>query len=180
MTHYLAFLRAINVGGHLVKMETLRQIFTDLGLTQVETFIASGNLSFETDSAEPAALEKTLDSKLYEVLGYEVATFLRTPAELAEVLASLPFSTEEVENSAALNVAFLSTPLSAEAQAKLRALETPLDRLETRGREIYWLGQVKQSASTLSNALFEKKLGVKSTLRGWSTLQKLAAKYPPK
>ena len=43
MTRYIAFLRAINVGGHTVKMDQLRALFEELGLSNVETFIASGN-----------------------------------------------------------------------------------------------------------------------------------------
>jgi uncharacterized protein (DUF1697 family) len=47
MNKHIAFLRAINVGGHTVKMDTLRQLFESLGFTNVETFLASGNVIFE-------------------------------------------------------------------------------------------------------------------------------------
>ena len=51
MPRYIAFLRAINVGGHnTVKMDFLRQLFESLGFSNVETFIASGNIVFETTS----------------------------------------------------------------------------------------------------------------------------------
>ena len=49
MTRYIAFLRAINVGGHVVKMDALRRLFESLGFSNVETFIASGNVLFETN-----------------------------------------------------------------------------------------------------------------------------------
>ena len=45
MPKHFAFLRAINVGGHTVKMDHLRDIFESLGFSNVETFIASGNVS---------------------------------------------------------------------------------------------------------------------------------------
>lgn len=57
MQRYIAFLRAINVGGHTVKMDRLREIFEALGFSNVETFIASGNVVFETTARDPAALE---------------------------------------------------------------------------------------------------------------------------
>ena len=44
----VAFLRAINVGGHNVKMDRLRELFEALGLSNVETFIASGNVIFDS------------------------------------------------------------------------------------------------------------------------------------
>jgi uncharacterized protein (DUF1697 family) len=47
MPRYIALLRAINVGGHLVKMDALRRHFEELGFDPVETFIASGNVMFE-------------------------------------------------------------------------------------------------------------------------------------
>ena len=46
-SRFVALLRAINVGGHVVKMEALRKHFTRLGFANVETFIASGNVLFD-------------------------------------------------------------------------------------------------------------------------------------
>ncbi len=57
---YVAFLRAVNVGGRLVKMDVLRGIFEKLGLTEVSTFIASGNVIFESDGA-PDDLEAAIE-----------------------------------------------------------------------------------------------------------------------
>ena len=51
MSRYIAFLKAINVGGHNVKMDQLRKIFESMQFKNVETFIASGNVIFETESS---------------------------------------------------------------------------------------------------------------------------------
>ena len=74
---YIAFLRAINVGGHVVKMDALRAHFAALRLTAVESFIASGNVIFLATSADPTALEQRIEARLAAQLGYSVATFLR-------------------------------------------------------------------------------------------------------
>ena len=87
MPRYIAFLRAINVGGHTVKMDRLREIFESLGFANVETFIASGNVVFETTALDTAALETRIAAALQAALGYEVATFIRTEAELARIAA---------------------------------------------------------------------------------------------
>src|SRR5687768_4657369 len=92
MPRYIAFLRAINVGGHTVKMDRLRQLFEELGFANVETFIASGNVIFETRSTKMPALEKKIERHLHAALGYEVTTFIRTPAELTAVAALQPFA----------------------------------------------------------------------------------------
>ncbi|MDO8754830.1 MAG: DUF1697 domain-containing protein, partial [Anaerolineales bacterium] len=83
MSKHIAFLRAINVGGHNVKMGHLRQLIESLGFSNVETFIASGNVIFEATAGNTKNLKKKIETCLHEALGYEVATFIRTDAELA-------------------------------------------------------------------------------------------------
>ncbi len=177
MTRYIAFLRAINVGGHTVKMDRLRELFESLEFTNVETFIASGNVIFESNAKNSPTLAKQIEQKLCTSLGYEVATFIRTERELAALVAYQPFKARDLETAVALNVALLKEPLDASAQKKLMALKTDIDDFHAHGREMYWLCRKKQSASTLSNAVFEKKVGCVATFRGISTLQKMAAKY---
>jgi len=85
MPRLIAFLRAINVGGHTVTMEKLRREFEGLGLKDVETFIASGNVIFTARQADTVALEKKIEARLHKALGYEVATFVRSCEEVAAV-----------------------------------------------------------------------------------------------
>ena len=177
MIRYIAFLRAINVGGHTVKMEHLRQLFESLDLSNIETFIASGNVVFEAKSKDAKSLEKKIEVRLQEELGYEVATFIRTEAELAEIANYKPFRQADLNAAAAFNIGFLTEPLDDRSKQKLMALRTEIDDFHVHGREIYWLCQRKQSESTFSNAVLEKALGIKSTLRGVNTIRKMAEKY---
>lgn len=179
MNRYIAFLRAINVGGHTVKMDALRGHFTAMGFTAVETFIASGNVIFETDAADAAALDARIATELERELGYDVATFVRSDAEVAAIAGYAPFPPHRVETAGALNVALLATPLAPEEEQKLMSLRTAIDDFHVAGRELYWLCQVKQSESTFSNAVFERAVGKRATFRGMNTIRKLAAKYPP-
>jgi uncharacterized protein (DUF1697 family) len=177
MSRYIAFLRAINVGGHTVKMEYLRQLFESFGFSEVETFIASGNVVFQTSAKDTALLESKIASGLRNALGYEVATFIRTDAELGKIAAYKAFPQTELDQAAAFNIAFLANPVSQKAEQKLMALTTEIDRFVVHEREIYWLCGKRQSESTFSNAVLEKTLGVKSTIRGVNTVNKMAAKY---
>jgi uncharacterized protein (DUF1697 family) len=176
MPHYVAFLRAINVGGHTVRMETLRQLFESLGFSNVETFIASGNVLFHTTSLDILELEASIASGLRNRLGYEVIPFLRTKTELAAIASHQAFPQPLVNAAAAFNIAFLSSPLDEQAEQKLMALTSDIDSFTTHAREVYWLCQRIQSQSTFSNAVLERKLGVKSTLRGMNSVQRLAAR----
>jgi uncharacterized protein (DUF1697 family) len=173
MPKYVAFLRALNVGGHVVKMDALRRIFEKAGASDVETVIASGNVIFRSGSKSERTLAARLAASLEDALGYEVATFLRTPAELAEVARQEPFPGEERYG---LYVAFLAAPPSAATVAKLLALQTENDRFRVFGREVYWLCRTRSSDSKFSGPLFERTLGAQTTLRNATTVRKVAAR----
>lgn len=179
MPKYVALLRAINVGGHTVRMETLRRLFESLGLSGVETFIASGNVIFDAPRAGAAkALERKIESSLEQALGYQVATFLRTTDELAAVARYKPFADGELEaDGNVLYVAFLSDEPGAEATRKLLSFADEVDDFHVRGREVYWLSRKKVGESKFSGALLEKTLGAQATVRNSTTVRKLAAKY---
>jgi len=176
MTRFVAFLRAINVGGHTVTMDALRRLFEDLGLTEVETFIASGNVLFASRSGNRAALTTLIEDHLGGALGFEVATFLRTRAEVAAIAAYQPFTAARVRDAGALCVGFLATPLPAAATKSLMALKTSIDDFHVHGAEAWWICAKKQSESKFSNAVFERKVGVRVTFRGAATVAKLAAR----
>jgi len=179
MPRFVALLRAVNVGGHVVKMDAPRRIFESLDFAHVETFIASGNVVFETPSRDVEDLERRIEERLRDELGYEVATFVRSDVELAEVAAHQPFAPSDLEAATAFNVAFTGEPLDKRAEQKLEGLTTDIDDFRVRGREVYWLCRKRQSQSTFSNAALERTLGRPSTLRGASTVAKMAAKWGP-
>jgi uncharacterized protein (DUF1697 family) len=177
MSRFIAFLRAINVGGHTVKMDQLRGLFEASRFSSVETFIASGNVVFDTKSGDATVLEKRIEKLLREALGYEVATFIRTGMELADIAKYKPFPQPAVDKASALNIAFLKNKLDEQSKQKLRGLRTDIDDFHVHEREVYWLCLKKQSESTFSNVLLEKTLGRQSTLRSVNTIKKLAEKY---
>lgn len=178
MPRWIAFLRAINVGGHTVKMETLRALHETLGFSQVETFIASGNVIFESPEEQAGVLERKIEVQLRGSLGYEVATFVRSAGELAALAAYDPFPSAGTESGLNnLYIGFLKQAPEAAALEKLMAYRTPLNDFHLHRREIYWLCRTRMSDSTFSGALLEKALGMPTTLRNSTTIQKLAAKY---
>lgn len=177
MPRLIAFLRAINAGGHTVKMETLRQIFVSLGFSGVETYIASGNVMLESDAQDLEALEKVIEDRLREELGYEVATFIRTDKELGKIASYQPFQPTDKDGDVSLNIAFLYEPLDVPTKQKLMALNTDTDEFHIHGREIYWLRRKKQGTFVYSTVPLEKTLSQPFTVRGIGTVKKLAAKY---
>ncbi|WP_457331560.1 DUF1697 domain-containing protein [Rhizobacter sp. P5_C2] len=178
MTTYVAFLRAINVGGRTVRMEALRALFEQFGLQQVETFIASGNVIFTSRSGE-AALVRKIEQGLREGLGFEVDTFVRSVAELAQIAAHRPFDEAAMASAGALNIGFLAEPMAAPAVQTLMGLRSGIDDFHVHGREVWWRCAKKQSESTFSNVNFERACRLRTTFRGINTVRKLAARLVP-
>jgi uncharacterized protein (DUF1697 family) len=175
----IAFLRAINAGGRYVAMERLRALFSELGLANVASFIASGNIIFETDEPPGRPLEERIEAHLRQALGYEVTTFLRTPADLVTIVARRPFPAAELDNPAhALYIAFLGRPPDDETRQALLALANPVDQLFLLGREIYWLACRSRGESLLSGAQLERAARQPATVRNANTVRRLAARYP--
>lgn len=178
MSRYVAFLRAINVGGqHMVKMDRLRELFESLKFKNVETFIASGNVIFDSGSDDGGALERQIEKRLHTALGFEVATFVRSTTEVRAVAQHRPFSGRDIEQCA-LTVGFLKSEPSPDAAKKLLKFGTDIDQFHVHQRQAYWLCRTKISDSDFSGALLEKTLGTPATMRNVTTVRKLAAKYP--
>ena len=173
---YVAFLRAINVGGRVVKMDRLRALFESLGLGNVETMIASGNVLFDAPASQRAdALEQRIEQHLKKALGYDVAAFLRTPDEIAAIVAHEPFVPDP--SAHAVYVGFLKGLPTKDARQKLLGFSNDVDEFSSNGREVYWKARRNVSESTFSAAQLEKTLGMPATMRNSTTVKKLAAKY---
>ena len=177
MPRYFALLRGINVGGHRVKMDRLRELVEALGFERVETFIASGNVIFSSASRDVYAMEERMARHLQEALGYEVTTFVRSQSELDSVAAfepREPFATDQ-----SVYVIFLREAADVGFRRSLEGLSTEADRFEFADREAYWLIRGKLSESPLFGMdLTEVTGGGPSTMRNMTTVRRLVAKYP--
>jgi uncharacterized protein (DUF1697 family) len=177
MPRFVAFLRAINVGGHTVTMARLKKEFEALGFSGVETFIASGNVVFTSRTGDAAALERKIEKRLEASLGYEVATFVRTDAEVAAVATYRPFPAAIAD--AVIYVGFVNRPLDAAAARAVMAFKTDNDDFRVKGREVYWLRKTRNDDSPFKYANLEKTLKIRVTFRGINTVVRLAAKHGP-
>jgi uncharacterized protein (DUF1697 family) len=178
MFRFFAFLRAINVGGgRTVKMQSLRRIFESLGFSMVETFIASGNVVFETMTQRTNTLERKIEKALQEALGYEVRIFVRTEAELAKIANYRPFRQSKFDDTWHMNIIFLADSLNQKLKQSVRALRTDTDAFEVHGQEIYWLRRRKRNGGPFSTVPLEKILDRTFTVRAANTIKKIATKY---
>jgi uncharacterized protein (DUF1697 family) len=166
MTAYASFLRAINVGGrNMIRMDALKVLHEDLGFRSVRTHLQSGNVVFAAKSADAAKIERAI----VKTLGMEITVLLRTATELREVLKANPFP-ERAAQGNRLIVVFLSA-----APKDPKALDgyTGPEEKQVVGRELYIVYGEDMGHSKLTNALIEKKLGVRGTARNWNTVTKM-------
>jgi uncharacterized protein (DUF1697 family) len=175
MPRYVALLRAINVGGHVVEMKRLQGLFVDLGFDDVQTFIASGNVVFSSPRGTPGAMEKKIAAHLEKVLGYGVATFVRTPVELGAILAHRAFPKSLAGST--LYIGLLGTKPDAAATRQVAALAAPGNEFALHDRSLYWRSTLGMGRNPISGARLEKALGQPTTLRRVTTVEKLAAKF---
>ena len=180
MPRLVAFLRAVNVGGHIVKMERLRALFVELGFRDVETFIASGNVIFTSPSKSLKALEQRIERRLSEALDYDVTTFVRIDAQVAAVATYKPFADSRMKNAKAVYVGFLAQAPRPAARKALMALRSDIEDFHVRGPQLYWLSRIGMGTSKLTPAIFERALQGRVTFRAMSSVRKLADKLAQK
>ncbi|MCC6130544.1 MAG: DUF1697 domain-containing protein [Acidobacteria bacterium] len=173
---YVAFLRAINVGGRVVKMDRLREIFTGIGLQNVETLIASGNVLFSAEEAPASILEERIESAIEKALPFGSVTFLRTGREMSEITARQVFSPAEAESSHAVYAGFLKRPLTPAEAAKVEAFSGGNDEFRVAGREIHWLCRERSPKSISWPGKLEKSLKIAATFRNISTAREITAR----
>lgn len=177
MDRYVAFLRGMNISGRRIKNDDLRRHFEEMGLEEVVTFRASGNVIFATAKREvETKLAARVEVELDERLGYDVPVFLRSAAELAAVAAHQPFGATAVARSKGkLQVSFLRKKPAAAAKRKVLALATDEDLLAVEGRELYWLPSGGISESDLDLKAIDAVLDA-GTMRTMGTVEQIAAK----
>ena len=173
---YVAFLRAVNVGKRIVKMERLKASCEALDLANVATFIASGNVVFDARRGA-AGLEAAIEQKLHADFGFVVETMIRSIDELRDVQAYVACRRLAGEPGVSLYVGFLKKAPAPAAAAAVASLTNDVDRLSVHGRELYWQAAKGFAESTVPAAKLEKLLRTPATLRNLNTVDRLVAKF---
>ena len=181
MRRYVAFLRGINVGGHRIRMAALREIFEEMGFSGVSTFIASGNVIFSAGGESADVLTDRIEGRLAERLGYDVATFLRTPAEIEAIASHEPGNAvEQGGQERSTYVILLRDRASDDLRATLSAMSSANDEFRFSGREIYWHTRGRLTESPLFGGALERATrGIENTMRNITTLRRLRGKMHP-
>ena len=178
MSKYVALLRAINVGGHTVKMDHLKKLFEKMGFAKVETFIASGNVIFDTNFKNQNSAKQKIEQELEKSLGYKVAAFIRTTNELKTISEYKAFKDSDLNNeNNKLYIGFLDSTPSKENQNKVNAMQDEANEFHFNNKELYWLCRKNFSDSGISGKTLEKALGMETTIRNSTTIGKMVFNF---
>lgn len=173
MPKYVALLRGIAPTNPQMRNENLRGVLEDLGLSNVETVISTGNVIFDSPSRAVRSLENRIEKAWPAKLGFTSTTIIRSKAELEKLVVADPFKGRTDSRASQFNVTFLKRP----AKVDLKFPHRPKDRA-------YVLLGVHESAvcsvidltsdRTPDLMLWvEKQFGKEITTRTWKTVHRI-------
>ena len=174
MTAFVSLFRGINVGGHhKIKMDELKDVHESLGFKDVFPYIQSGNVVFKSDDADVAGLQGQIEDGFEKKFGFHVEVFVRTSAELREIIEKNPFQSQQSKESKWVVVMFLADCPDETAQEDLLKTYVGPEELFIIGKEVYIYYPHGIGRSKLSHSLIEKKLKTVGTARNWNTILQL-------
>ncbi|MBK6967466.1 MAG: DUF1697 domain-containing protein [Bacteroidales bacterium] len=174
METFIALLRGINVSGkNLIKMAELVQALSDSGVSNVRTYIQSGNVVFESGTDIPFIVEKLIQDKIRERFGLEVPVQVLKRSELVYVSNHNPFINDRALPVDKLHLTFLNAIPDPALVSKAGAGSFLPDEFIVSGNAVFVYCPDGYGRTKLTNTFFEKKLKVSATTRNWATVKKL-------
>jgi uncharacterized protein (DUF1697 family) len=170
---YVALMRGINVGGkNMLPMAVLVELFSELGCSDVCTYVQSGNVVFGATEAVAKTLPEAVAKVIERRRKLKVPVVLRSARELERVAAANPYLRAGVD-PIELHVMFLADAPAKAAVAGLDGKRSPPDEFVVAGRDVYLRLPSGMARTKLSNAYFDSRLATVSTVRNWRTVLKL-------
>ena len=171
---YVALLRGINVNGKkMVKMDLLKSIFEEMKFENIETYIQTGNVIFDSQEVQKNSLCNKIKDKLKDTLGFEVPVILKEIEELEAVIGDNPFRNRNLLENEKLHVTFLEREPSSEVADIFNDYKEDKDEIILHGENVYILCRNGYGKTKFSNSFLESKLKVKGTTRNFKTINKI-------
>jgi uncharacterized protein (DUF1697 family) len=170
MSTWIALLRGIGGGIRPLEMKKLVGALESIGLKDIRTYIATGNVVF-TSPKTAAQLTKAIEACIEKKLGFHSKTFVLSPKELVKAAADNPFPGAN-ENHKSLHLFFLSGAAKSPDFAAMNELKKASEEFALNGKVFYFYAPDGFGTSKLG-ARVTRLLGVEATARNWRTVGKL-------
>jgi uncharacterized protein (DUF1697 family) len=164
-------LRGINVSGQKkIRMADLRELYELLGLKNVQSYLQSGNVVFDSDEQDAGNLSKSIEAQIELTYEFSVPVFIRTGDDFKRVVENHPFAEEETIR---VLVTFLYERPKDSKLEELSHHQDKVDQFAIGEQEIFLFCPGGYGRTKLSNNFFEKKLDVIATTRNWKSVNAL-------
>jgi uncharacterized protein (DUF1697 family) len=172
MKTYIAFLRGINVSGkHIIKMEALKHLFLNLKMSDVKTYVQSGNVLFSANESDNQKLERKISVQIKKEFGYEVPTLVLNVSQMETIVKDNPFIKDKTKDELFFHVTMLAEEPKAYNSKIFEEKKLANEAIEIKNRAIYLYCPAGYGQTKLTNTFIENKLKVSATTRNWKTMK---------
>jgi len=171
METYIVLLRGINVGGHKkILMADLKLLFEKLNFKNVQTYIQSGNVIFESNVENIEILESKIKGEILIQYGFEVSVLVKTHSEIKSILSKCPFIEDKKIKSYFIILNAIPDKKLIESTVELKY---PDEEFHIINSCVYTYYSDSYGKAKCGTNFFEKKLKVSATARNYKTIMKL-------
>lgn len=174
METYISILRGINVSGHKqIKMADLKQLYAGLGFFNIQTYIQSGNVIFQSAKAYPHELELKIANQINQEYSFDVPVIVMETSVLQDIIFSNPFVADPEKDESFLHITFLLSDPHPDKIVKLNEIKFPGEEFILIKKAVYLFCPKGYGNTKLNNGFFENKLNVTATTRNLRTSNEL-------
>ncbi len=176
MRKYVALLRGIGPGNPNMRNERLRSVFEDLGFQNVSSVISSGNILFESDETNIAALEERAEKAFPEKLGFRCTTVIRSQQQLEKLIKTDPYRGYTHGPGSYLLVTFFKRPTKIPFKIPFQPEGKPYKFIAATDNALF--STTDNTIITTSDLMtwLEKQFGKQITSRTWKTVHRIVKK----
>ena len=157
----------------MIKMDTLKKLYTRSGFADVQTYIQSGNVIFRSKALECSSLESKIAEKIHEEFGYHVPVMVLELEALKKIAKDNPYARDKSKDPSFFHISFLSADPGKASVGKIEVSQYLPDEFFWRGRAIYLFIPGGYGRTKLNNGFFESKFKLTATTRNWKTVNEL-------
>ena len=171
----IALLRGINVGGkNLIKMEDLKSAFEELCFKNVRTYIASGNVIFDSPAKEKSKLKGSIEKKLLQRYGTKLPLVIINSKELKTIIEKAPKDFGKEKEKYRYDVWFLIEPLTAKEVLQSIKPREGVDTITAGSGVVYSTRLTSMMGKSHLSKISQLPLYESTTIRSWNTVIKLS------
>ncbi len=170
---YVAFLRGVNVGGKsIVSMAAIKEALVALGLSDVRTYINSGNVIFSTRASDVQRLTGRIEKALEQHTGMAIKVLLTDHKTLKKMVDAIPRNWVD-DKTMRTYVLLLWKELDDRGILDRLPIKPGVDELKYTPGAVVWRVDREDVGRSQMNRIVGRPLYKKITIRSANTMRKL-------